>query len=192
MLKMRVFVIALALMVFAAVPKAYATDPCDPAVMDQMSQSASAAFNRLSDIGVTLLKPPSPAASSNCLRSLFNIWKIDPAMLLGSIFPTGTLGYTIAGFTLTQSSPAALVLTLVQNYFNSAFGNMICGELWSNIGEALRPIKFNPDGSINIGSSLAGSISGISGLGTIFNIMQGGTAQIKFPGGFTGSITVAP
>ena len=192
--KVKLFAIALAAAVCVGVPQAQAqaTDPCNPTVMGEMATAASQGFNRYSDVAVTFMKPPSPAASSNCLRGLMNVWQIDPAMMAGAFFPTGTLGYTIGGFTLSHSSPAKIVLELANNWFNSNFGSLICGELWGGIGEALRPLKFNPDGSINIGASLSGNISGISGLASVISIANGGTAQINFPGGFTGSFTMPP
>lgn len=169
----RIAVVALGITLFAAVPQAHATDPCDPAVMTQMSTSATKGFQSLSDIAVTLMQPSPPAASSNCMRDLFNIWKIDPAMILGALFPSGTLGYTLGGFTLTQSSPAAIVIGYVNTYFNSKFGNMICGELWQGIGKAMAPISFLSTGGIKVDPALlpvfGGALGGMSfstGFGT--------------------------
>lgn len=188
MLKVKVFAIALFAAVSLAAPQARASDPCDPAVMSQMASSSQAGFNRLSDIANILIAVPKPAASSNCLQSLFNIWKIDPMLLASAIFPTGTLGYTIGGFTLTQSSPAALVLTVVQDMFNKQFGSMICGELWQGIGEAMRPITFLTDGGVQIEKALNANFPGLSAaVGFISG--TGFSTDVQFPGGFTGSIT---
>ncbi len=191
MLKVRLFAIALTVALLVGAPQAKAADPCDPAVLSQMSSAAQQGFNRLSDVAVAFLRPPAPGASSNCLQSLLNVWKIDPMLLAAAIFPTGTLGYTIGGFTLTHSSPAALVLGIIQSYFNTQFGSMICGELWGGIGKALAPLQIQPDGSINIQKALTANFPG---LGAAIGFLTGTafTTTVEFPGGFTGSVTIAP
>lgn len=189
MLKVRLFAIALAAALVIGAPQAKASDPCDPAVLSQMSTAAQAGFNRLSDVAVSFLRPPPPGASSNCLQSLLNVWKIDPMLLAAAIFPTGTLGYTIGGFTLTHSSPAALVLGIIQSYFNTKFGSMICGELWGGIGKALAPLHIQPDGSIAIDKALNANFPGLSAA-VGFLTGTGFSTTVDFPGGFTGSITV--
>lgn len=189
MLKVRLFAIALTVALFVAAPQAKASDPCDPAVLSQMSSSAQQGFNILSDVSVAFLRPPPPGASSNCLQSLLNVWSIDPMLLAAAIFPTGTLGYTIGGFTLTHSSPAALVLGIIQSYFNTKFGGMICGELWAGIGKALAPLQIQPDGSINIEKALTANFPGLSAaIG--FLTGTGFSTTVEFPGGFTGSVNI--
>lgn len=163
MLKVRVFAFALAAALFIGVPQAKATDPCEPGVMAAMSEQATKGFARLSNIAVSLLKPPPPAAASNCMRSLFDIWAIDPVLLTPvTMFPTGTLGYTAGGFTLTHSSLAIVAIEIIQKLFNDKFGQMICGELWNNIGEALRPIQFGVDGSVQIDKAIFPTFPGLS------------------------------
>lgn len=188
MRRMPLFVVALGLALVFGVPQAKATDPCDPGVFADMSKSAQAGFNRLSDIAATLLKPPAPAASSDCMRNLFDIWGIDPSLLVASLFPTGTLGYTVGGFTLTHSSPAAIVLSTIQSLLADKFGTMICKELWNNIGEALRPITFLNDGGIEVGVAVAPAFSGIPYLSQFFTL-SGLTLKGPFDfGGFSGGV----
>lgn len=182
----RIAVVALGITLFVAVPQAHATDPCDPAVMSQMESAATDGFTRLSDVAVTLMKPSPPAASSSCMRNLFNIWSIDPTMFtwsnVASLLPSGVLGYTLGGFTLSQSSNVvwALITPMIQNYFSSKFGNMICGELWKGIGEAMAPIKFN-------GANIEIDVSTIKG--PTFGGALGGLATGLFTGGFGGSVS---
>lgn len=188
----RIFAVSMAVFAFAGVPQAKADD-CDPAVMAAISDSATQGLYRMDDIVTTLLKPPAPVASSNCMQSLFNIWQIDPMLLASAIFPTGTLGYTIGGFTLTQSSPAALVLGIIQSYFNTKFGSMVCGELWKGIGQAMSPLSFLADGGVKIDKALGANFPGLSAaVGFIEG--TGFSTDVRFFPGTTmhGTITYTP
>lgn len=191
--KTLIFVLTLGFALVLGAPQAKATDPCDPTVFSSMSQNASAAFKNLSEVATTLMQPSPPAASSNCMRNLFNIWNIDPAMFtwsnVASLLPSGVLGYTLGGFTLSQSSNVVwqLITPMIQSYFSSKFGNMICGELWNNVGQAMASISFETGlintGGINIGPALipkfGGSLGGLvqPALGFAF----GGSVSFKAP-----------
>jgi hypothetical protein len=155
-----------------------------------LSRAAQAGFNRLSDIAVVLTKINSPSASSSCVRTMMDVWTTDPLMEAASlIFPTGTLGYTIGGFTLTGSSPAKIVVQMVQNIFLSKFFSMICGTFYKGIGYALAAINFLQNGAIEIGRALQARMPGLAAFAQLIFAGEYST-EVEFPGGVTGTISI--
>lgn len=49
-------------------------DPCAPDVMTDLTNSAQTGFDNLNGLVTSLMEPPQSAASSGCMRDLFNIW----------------------------------------------------------------------------------------------------------------------
>lgn len=157
MLKTKISAIALATVLISAGSYAYAAtppDPCDRAIMAEMSARAGQGQKNQEDIIEALMKPPQPSAADSCMRDTFNVWKPDPVLSgIGSMFASPTLGYVGSGMTLTDSTLAGVIISAFSSAFGSSFGHLVCDNSWKTMANAKTPININSDGSLSMGAT---------------------------------------
>ncbi len=131
------------------------TDPCAPDVMSALATSAQSGFDNLNGLVTQIMKPPQSAASSGCMRDLFNVWDTDMLGTLGgaiasyisSIFPFSSV---MPGITLTESSAYKPIMAMVNRMLDSNLNKLVCQDLWKGVQSAMAPITLNPDGSFRV------------------------------------------
>lgn len=163
MLKTKISAIALAVVLISAGHYAYAaTDPCDPAVMTDLSKAAQDGFNKQDKIIEGLMKPPQPAAGGDgCMRKTFNVWAPDPVLAAaGAFFPPPTLALVGSAATLTDATPAALIVAAFNSAFGGVLDHLVCTDSWKTMANAKTPINIASDGSLGLGSIPSVSKSG--------------------------------
>ncbi len=160
------------LLAFAPLPTLAAPppDPCAPDVMTDLTNSAQTGFDNLNGLVTSLMKPPQSAASSGCMRDLFNIWDTDLLGTLGgaiasfisSIFPFSSL---LPGITLTEASVYKPIMAMVNKMISSNLDKLVCQDLWKGIQGAMGPVTINSDGTFGYGGPMG--ISFTAGTGGI-------------------------
>jgi hypothetical protein len=145
-------------------------DPCAPDVMTDLTNSAQTGFDNLNGLVTSLMKPPQSAASSGCMRDLFNIWDTDLLGTLGgaiasfisSVFPFASL---LPGITLTEASVYKPIMSLVNTMISSNLDKLVCQDLWKGIQGAMGPVTINSNGTFGYGGPMG--ISFTAGTGGI-------------------------
>lgn len=170
MLKDRAVVLFLSgLLAFSSLPaSAAAPDPCAADVMTELTNSAQTGFDNLNGLVTQLMKPPQSAASSDCMRDLFNIWDTDLLATLGgaiasfisSIFPFSSI---MPGITLTEASAYKPIMDLVNTMISSNLDKLVCKDLWDGIRGAMGPVTINSDGTFGYAGPMGLSFSAGSG-----------------------------
>lgn len=158
MLKNRVVALLIAAFLTVAAQPAFAQtppDPCSPDVMSALTTSAQTGFDNLNGLVTQIMKPPQSAASSGCMRDLFNIWDTDMLGSLGgavsgymnSIFPFSSV---MPGITLTEASAYKPIMSMVNGMLSSNLNKLVCQDLWKGVQSAMAPVTLNPDGTFGV------------------------------------------
>lgn len=135
-------------------------DPCAPDVLAALTTSAQEGFDNLNELVTNIMKPPQSAASSDCMRNLFNVWDIDligtiggvVANMINSVLPYSNL---LPGITLTQSSVYAPIMGLVNDMLDKNLGSLVCQDLWKGVRTAMGPVTINADGTFGVAGPAA-------------------------------------
>lgn len=139
-------------------------DPCAPDVMTDLTNSAQTGFDNLNSLVTDLMKPPQSAASSGCMRDLFNIWDTDLLGTLGgaiagfinNIFPFAAL---LPGITLTEASVYKPIMALVNSMISNNLDKLVCQDLWKGIQGAMGPVTINSNGTFGYGGAMGISLN---------------------------------
>jgi hypothetical protein len=184
MRQLRLFAVSLAIILGALIASSPArAQPvpgmpanCDADVFRSMATQAQYGFNNMSRMTTTMLRPPTATLASWCQRMVSSVWNPNrfireaQMILLGAGLPytymfTGNIGFS-ASF-----NPINMIINGLLPQIEEKIGiNNICPDANSDLGNALRMIKFNPTtGAVEIsGRPAVNQINKLFGL-KIFN-----------------------